>query len=628
MRARLYLVVILVLMLVPISAAAQQPSPISITVQVGLDGEGSFRSKYWIPVFVTLANDGPDQQIKLEWRDQSTGSFTQSYVLDLPGGARKQIVLPVIQTSRSAILTATASGVQVFRERIFLKQLPDDQIAIGLLSTDPTVLSSLTVADFGAMRGATIIPLTPALLVDDPLLLTAIDVIAVRELTAELRPEQREALITWVQQGGTLLIGGGAVGETVIRTFADVLPVTVGPLQGNWPVNALEQLVGLSGLSNSVPQLTAHTVTLRANAHALSNDTLISQMELGAGKIIFAAFDLATLRAWPGEAKLWAKVLALQPRLDIGATFRFGFNDLLQGSLNQPLFELPSTTTILGLISLYIIVIGPLHFFILRQLRRLEWAWLTTPLLIVIFLLGTYGMSFALRGTQTQIVQLTIVQTAAESETAITTTFAGIFSPQRSRYTLTVTDTAFVTPMRTEVGPVETQRDDNAVTIPDLQLDAAAFQTWIAEKVGPNPVQIGAQITREGQVWNGSVTNISKFPLRDVMVVWQNNMQWIGDLPPGAEATITLNPNQGNFLREFTPNDQNSLLNHTFVLENLFWYSQTTNRFIPPDELPSMPGTSLYLIGWSEQATSVFQIDGVATRTRGETLYIVALQQR
>lgn len=193
-----------------------------------------------------------------------------------------------------------------------------------------------------------------------------------------------------------MLIGGGAVGDQAIRAFADVLPVTVGPLRRDAPVGELERLADLSGISNFVPSLTANTVTLRPNAQALTNDGLISQTTLGAGKIIFAAFDLAALRAWPGESNLWARVLDLQLRieLDIGAQFRFGFNDLLQNSLNTSLFPLPSTMALLALIGVYIIVIGPINFLALRRLRRLEWAWVTTPLLIVIFLAAAYGMSF------------------------------------------------------------------------------------------------------------------------------------------------------------------------------------------------------------------------------------------
>lgn len=625
MIRHLLLILLLALLVAPFPVAAQPPSPITITVKAGLDGEGAFRAGYWFPAYVTLANDGPDRRVTLEWRDSSNSALTQRYVIDLPGGARKQITFPVVQSGRTAQLIATADGQEIFRQRINLNQLNNDQFAIGLLSADPSVLSSVATADFAVGMRAVMLPLDPAALADQPLLLSAFDAIAVRELTSDLRPAQREALLLWVQQGGVLLIGGGAVGDQAIRAFADVLPVTVGPLRRDAPVGELERLANLSGISNFVPSLTANTVTLRPNAQALTNDGLISQTTLGAGKIIFAAFDLAALRAWPGESNLWARVLDLQLRieLDIGAQFRFGFNDLLQNSLNTSLFPLPSTMALLALIGVYIIVIGPINFLALRRLRRLEWAWVTTPLLIVIFLAATYGMSFALRGTQTQVLQLAIVQSAATGGEATTTTFAGIFAPQRQSYTLTFADSALVTPLRIDERLV-IEHNDAGLAIPDLLLDAAAFSTLIVEQITTSPVQIRHQIALNGQRWSGTLANASSIPLRDAIVVHRNDMQWIGALDPGAEVAIDLRIDSDNFLRDFMPTEEDRLFNRTFALENLFW--NVSNRFDPFTNGPALPGDDIYLIGWSDQAAPVVQINGAPAAARGETLYIITLR--
>lgn len=623
MIRHLLLILLLALLVAPFPVAAQSPSPITISLKAGIDGEGSFRTDQWFPVQVTLANDGPDRRVTLEWRDLNNAVMSQRYAIDLPGGARKQITFPVMQSGRSAQLIATADGEEILRQRINLNQLSNDLLTIGLLSADPAVLSSLAIADFGAGERAVILPLNPAVLADDPLLLRSFDAIAVRELTTDLRPAQRDAILLWVQQGGTLLIGGGASGETAIRAFTDVLPVTVGPLRRDVPANELERLAKLSGLSNFVPSLTAHTVTLRPNAQALTNDGLISQMTIGAGKIIFAAFDLAALRAWPGESNLWATVLNLQPRLDIGANFRFGFDDLLQSSLNTSLFPLPSTMALLALIGVYIIVIGPVNFLALRRLRRLEWAWVTTPLLVVIFLAGSYGMSFALRGTQTQVLQLAIVQNAANGGEAMTTTFAGIFAPQRQSYTLSFADSALVAPLRMDERLV-IEHSDAGLAMPDLLLDAAAFRTLIVEQITTSPVQIRHQIGLNGQRWSGTLANASSIPLRDAMVVYQNDMQWIGSLMPGAEVPIDLSIDSDNFLRDFMPTEEGSLFSRTFVLENLFWY--VSNRFDPFMNGPALPGNDIYLIGWSDQAAPVVQINGAPAAASGETLYIIALR--
>jgi len=624
MRRYALLCCLLTLILTPSIVAAQSPSSITITVQAGLDGEGTYHPSFWFPVEITLANDGPDREVVLEWRATNMQSFRQRYRVDLPGGARKRIVLPIVQPAGGqAALVATADGVELWRERIPLKQLSDNLPTLGLLSSDPSVFSSLTVAD------TQVVPLDPTFLPDDPILLMAFDVIAVRELTAELQPEQRDALITWVHQGGTLLVGGGVVGEAAIRTFSDILPVTVGPLRRDVPIDELERISGLNGLRNFVPSLTANAVTVRPEAQAITTDGLISRIDVGSGKVIFAAFDLATLRASPAEAKFWRDVFDLQPRINLAGSLRTSFNDLIQSSLAQSLYAFPSTATLLLLIGSYIVIIGPIHYLVLRGLRRLELAWITTPLLIVIFLGGAFVASYVVRGSQVQVIQLAIVQGAANSPLATTTNLLGVLSPQRQSYDLTFPGDAHISQLAdgtmrgTDMNP---EYGGTNVTIADLVIDAAALRTLIVEQSTTNAVQLTHNLTWDQTRWQGTLINTGPIELRDAVVVWQNEMQWLGTLTPGTEVEVNLADGQDNFLREVMPVEETTLFNRQSVLDNIFWY-QLSNVMMFPEavNLPAIPGDGVYVLGWSTEVTPVVQIDGTSV-TRGETLYIIRLR--
>ncbi|WP_322820349.1 hypothetical protein [Chloroflexus sp.] len=624
MRRYAFLCCLLALILTPSIVAAQSPSPITITVRAGLDGEGTYHPSFWFPVEVTLTNDGPDREVMLEWRATNMQSFRQRYRVDLPGGARKRIILPIVQPAgEQASLIATADGVELWRERISLKPLSDNIPTLGLLSSDPSVFSSLTVAD------TQVVPLDPTFLPADPILLMAFDTIAVRELTAELQPGQREALITWIHQGGTLLVGGGAVGEVAIRTLSDVLPATVGPLRRDVPVDELERISGLNGLRNFVPSLTANAVTVRPEARAITTDGLISQIEVGAGKVVFAAFDLATLRASPAEAQFWRGVLDLQPRINLAGSLRTSFNDLIQGSLAQSLYAFPSTATLLLLIGTYIVIIGPIHYLVLRGLRRLELAWITTPLLITIFLGGAFVASYVVRGSQVQVIQLVIVQGATNSPLATTTNLLGVLSPQRQTYDLTfpadahISQLADATMRGTDMNP---EYSDTNVTIADLVIDAAALRTLIVEQSTTNAVQLTHNLTWNQKRWQGTLINTGPVDLRDAMVVWQNEMQWIGTLASGAEVNIDLADGRDNFLREVMPFEEATLFNRQSVLENLFWYPFSNVMMFPEAvNLPAIPGDGVFVLGWSTEVTPVVQIDGSLV-THGETLYIIRLR--
>ena len=47
------------------------------------------------------------------------------------------------------------------------------------------------------------------------------------------------------------------------------------------------------------------------------------------------------------------------------------------------------------LLGAYILLIGPINYLVLRRLDRREWAWVTMPVLIVVFAVGAYGFGIA-----------------------------------------------------------------------------------------------------------------------------------------------------------------------------------------------------------------------------------------
>ena len=50
------------------------------------------------------------------------------------------------------------------------------------------------------------------------------------------------------------------------------------------------------------------------------------------------------------------------------------------------------------LLGAYILLIGPINYLVLKRLDRREWAWVTMPVLIVVFAVGAYGFGSLLRG--------------------------------------------------------------------------------------------------------------------------------------------------------------------------------------------------------------------------------------
>lgn len=611
---------------------AQEQPPVTIEVRAGYDGEGRYRVGHWFPTQITVANDGPDTQATIAWSFPGGADAPFEYVLDLPRGARKAVILPVVtgDDDRTARVTLLAGGAELARLPVRLAPMTPEEVAVGVVSADRSLLNSLGAATVAPGTLTTVTRLDPAMLPDDAALLSGLDTIVIHDLpTAELRDGQRAALELWTRLGGQLVVGGGARADQTVPGLAELLPVEVGALRPGVPTASLGALASREDLANSVPALTASAVTLREGAAGLDREGLLTTWGLGAGQVVFAAFDLAALRTWGGEAELWANVLRAEPRVAIGASFRWRSENLLRDALELPALRLPSTGVLLLLMALYIVVVGPLNFLLLRRLRRVELAWVTTPLLVVGFTATAYGASFALRGTSAQLTELTIVQSFEGAPGGQATSFQALYSPQRRAYRLDYGPEALVTPGTFEGFQLaaEAVTSDGATTgMRELLIDVSALRTLLVEQPAARAPAVSSDLqVNPGTGVQGELRLAGDIALRDAIVVHGADAQELGDLGPGDTATVRVRAGAANFPDQVSPSG-GGVIDRERVLNNLFGYDRFTRggpTFQGDKGLPEPDG--VYLLGWAEATTVDGQIDGQPGRRQGETLYLIRL---
>ena len=633
LRPLLLLLGLLSLLLAPVPARAQPQPPLTIEVQAGYDGTGQYRVGHWFPVVVTVANTGGDSLAVIEWRFPGDADGGFRHLVDLPRGARKRLLLPVVSAegARRATIVLLVDGVEVARQQVRLEPIAAFQPAVGVISSDPALLNSLRAAQVAADAATAVAHLDPTLLPDDAMQLAGLDTIFIHDLaSATLSQAQRDALALWIRLGGQLIVGGGPPAERTVPGLADLLPVEVGQLQAGVPADALARLARRPELAASLPALTASAVTPRAAARTLDQAGLLTAHSEGAGEVIFAAFDLAALRAWAGEASLWEQVMRQAPRATIGFSFRWRSENLLRDTVQFDALRLPSTGVLLLLMLAYIAVVGPANFFVLRRLRRIELAWVTTPLIVVAFLALAYGASFVLRGTRPQVLQLSIVQGFAETSRGQATAFVGLFSPQRRSYQLDFAADSLVTPGTLEgfqFRPVPVTSDGTTTGMRDVLVDVSALRTVIVEQAVDTVPTLASELRRDGDHVRGEVALVAGPALRDVQIVVGAAATMIGDLQPGARATVDLLTTQINFPNQMTLSDEGTF-NRNQVLYALFGYDRFSvggPTFQGAQGHPDPAG--LYLIGWAATPTLAVSVDGKPIEPIGETLYVIRLNR-
>lgn len=635
-RSRLLFLVVLGALLLPGTVAARQQSP--VTVQVSAGFEGVYRTGQWFPITVDLTNSGSDiPDALLEWRfpgqiaSQGDEIIFQRQV-DLPQGANKRVVLSAFSNSfaRNGELVVRSGSNEVLRQPVQLEPVDTRKFMVGVLSSDQALLNSLSAMSLAADTTTSVMHLTPTLLPEEATLLFGLDAIFVHDITAsELTERQRAALTLWVQMGGQLIFSGGAAADSNATGLETLLPVDIGGLRGDTNLQPLAD-VPTQPVTTSPGTATVNQVQLRPNAQTLAADNLIVGRREGMGCVIFTAFDLSALRGWSGESQLWSSLLQFNERLVPGMIYRQQRENLLSNVLQLPELSLPGFASLLLFVVLYIAIIGPVNYLVLRRTKHPELAWLTIPVTVLVFVVGTYIYGLIVRGGQPQVAQITIVQGVEGQSRGQATGFVGLFSPQRRSYQLLFAGEPLVSEALSFDGRSSesiVRWTDNGTELPDTLVDVSSLRTFMFEQSVDVPVRVssGLQRAANNEQVSGTVVNQSGAALEDALIVWGDAAQALGTLGPGASANVDLNARLSNFPGGASLASSEGRFNRRNALGSLFG-TATFPLFGSNNFTQGMPDRNgIYLLGWRSDPTASVTLDGSSPSQDATTLYIMRL---
>ena len=245
---------------------------------------------------------------------------------------------------------------------------------------------------------------------------------------ASLSTSQLAAMRGWIAGGGRLIILGGTAGPSSLSAFDDAIlpyrptattdvdPASLAVLLGQTPADAAD-----------LPSLSGELTSGRALA-TVGDRVVAAERSYGAGGVTIIGFDPTV--DWISELDLadglWRQVIPAR----VGASFSIGDDtQMVTAAAQLPSISLPPIGWLIALLGAYILLIGPVNYLVLRRLDRREWAWITMPLLIVVFSASAYGIGAFLRGTNLIINEVAIVRGAPGSTEGAATVYLGVFSP-------------------------------------------------------------------------------------------------------------------------------------------------------------------------------------------------------
>ena len=489
MRSVCKTALIAVLCLLLCTAPALADGGVTVSADFGYDGAVTYLSA--MPLRVTLKNDGADTELTVAIDvDRSSSEYdTYEYPLSLASGAEKQLVIPIMLNYKQKTYTVRVTGKEGLIASVPItpkKVIAPTTLLVGVLSDSPQTLNYLNIgtANDQLMRGEVwqTIALTQDTFPDSYELMRAFSFLAVDGVDiSQFSDAQRQALETWLKNGGVAIVGGGTRAVSAYRGFAGMTGITTGaPYSAQGAAQAL-----VDALSDTQFPLTESAVSAQGTAllspingdlaqqiAALEGKTLIARSQVGSGLVYTTAFSLSEkpLSGWKGMSCFWQRVL-----LSTGAS---AYQNLVDSSSNyyrssRDYYTDTSMLTTLGIandesmiypmlaIAVFLLLAGAGSYLLLKRLDKREWMWLTVPVLSAccVGVLSLMGSRMQLNKPAATAYSIYNISSDGRTSSA---TMAGVAIAQKENMTVSTRENALVEPSNTYYSYYE--EDDDTKT--------------------------------------------------------------------------------------------------------------------------------------------------------------------
>jgi hypothetical protein len=453
--------------------------------------------------------------------------------------------------------------------------------------------------------------------------------------SSALTDAQRRSLARWIADGGELVVLGGADWQARTAGFTDLLSLESLAAVDGVPQAQLAAWAGTDDPAEA--DATVVTGALHSDGQALvradDGTVLLSMRPIGAGHVVLLGSDLAAeaYRGWAGAPGLWSRLLSSTAALE--QFWGFPGREDAEAAMSQalasvPSLEVPPAELLLGVIVAYILLIGPISYVVLRRIDRRELAWVTAPLLVVLFSACSYGIGSQLKGGEVIVNQISLLRSSTAGGVATVQAYAGIFSPERETFDLSVDADALMAQLRPAQMPNARPASGvvadqgNPAQLRGLSIGVFGFEGVRADAIVDHEPALAVTWGHERGNLVGTVTNVGDEPLSDVAYISSAGGVRIGDLEPGARATFTLRRNLngssasdgvygfGGFGGE--GERERTIQLRRQVIDSLVGYG----GFMPGMDMSIPSGRGPFLIGWrtSEGPVSIAVADAEAQR--------------
>lgn len=382
---------------------------------------------------VTVENNGEDFSgtVQLIFASSGYGAGNCAYntEVDLPAQGKKQFTVTVPERAAETVEGMCAlnflDGEGELLQSVRFKDvfgIAVSGIPMGILSDDYSGLTFLDAGGLDIEAHGMRCPLNLVELDKDNVgeYLNGLSFLVIdRFHTAELEEEDIQAIQNWVKDGGWLIVGTGNYGEQTLSGFekdfmdVDILSVSEPGDENALSIDAEFYDYFYYFVADGVDFTQMSVAELSAGDFQQSPDVPAIRAAVGDGAVMVLPFSLEEkeLQKLRGSAILdiYEDVMYYS-----GSYMDYENDSNVESSVRSALALIDNNSSDISftrlevLIGIYVVLIGPVLYLILRKCKKREWYWVCVPAAGLLFIGGVFLFGQGLRVSGTRVYSATV----------------------------------------------------------------------------------------------------------------------------------------------------------------------------------------------------------------------------
>lgn len=552
-----------ILLFLTMEETTHAQAQIKISVEEGIDGK--VKEGRGFPLKVTVENSGSDFKgdLLFDYAPSYQTGGARALSIDVPANSKRTYTLSIPGFNDEIRHNSNQETIHLFQgswekgkeikfkgdKRLTPNFIYSNYTTIGLLSENPDRLKGIKGANMGGNR-VEALTLTKENIPEEKSGLQMLDYLIIDKFNiSELSRDQQITLKSWVDTGGVLFIGGALHLEDTLGSVADMAPLTFGEESTLSDTSTFNVKRNIEASFNSLPIFKG---TVKSESDVLVEQDgipLVVKSSEGLGEVWQTAFSLGepSLNAWESYDEWFANVLSKTEPY-----FLLGQSNGDQSFLERIYYEVadsnelfPTTnfkvSTLVIILIIYLIVLVPLLYFLLRKMDKREQAWWIIPAISVLVSSGIFITGAKDRISKPHLNQMSILKVDEDKSVHGISAFSALSNSGGDYEFVSDKNNLDITPARVrnstegvnqyKFAVEEMTKDHRSITFRDVEYWST--RTLLGSSEMEDVGRFIPELVLEDQTLSGTIQNDFPYDFTDVYIWSGSRMYRVGEVKAG-----------------------------------------------------------------------------------------------